>query len=253
MHAAARVHVMHESSEHPLDKFRSVNVKGTLRLASQAIEAGVKRFIFISSIKVNGEVTDFGHSFSADDAPLPVDAYGISKYEAEQELLRLAEKGLIEVVIIRPVLIYGPGVGANFRQMMHWLTKGIPLPFGAVNNKRSLVSIENVVDLVVTCIDHPNAANQVFLVSDGQDVSTTELLRSLIGHLGARTWLLPIPTGLLVAAAGWLGRGAVAQRLLGSLQVDIRKNQDLLGWHPPQTMNDGLKSTARHFLESRKR
>ncbi|WP_207263563.1 SDR family oxidoreductase [Pseudomonas sp. GW101-3H06] len=252
VHAAARVHVMHESAEQSLEKFRTVNVKGTLQLANQAVAAGVKRFIFISSIKVNGETTPFGRPFLADDAALPMDAYGISKYEAEQQLLKLAESGLIEVVIIRPVLIYGPGVGANFRQMMHWLSKGIPLPFGAVTNQRSLVSLSNVVDLVATCVDHPRAANQVFLVSDGEDVSTTELMRRLVVALGAKTWLLPIPGALLVSLASLLGRGAVAQRLFGSLQVDIRKNHDLLGWRPPCSMDDGLKSTAAHFLESRK-
>ncbi|WP_160108873.1 UDP-glucose 4-epimerase family protein [Pseudomonas izuensis] len=252
VHSAARVHVMHEDAHQSIDKFRAVNVKGTLRLARQAVQAGVRRFIFISSIKVNGETTPLGRPFSADDVPHPMDAYGLSKYEAEQQLLQLAENGLIEVVIIRPVLIYGPGVGANFRQMMHWLSKSLPLPFGAVSNQRSLVSLENVVDLVVTCVDHPGAANQVFLVSDGEDVSTTELMRRLVAYLGAKTWLLPIPGALLVTLASLVGRGAVAQRLFGSLQVDIRKNRELLGWQPPHSMDDGLKSTVAHFLETRK-
>ncbi|HEF4759226.1 TPA: SDR family oxidoreductase [Pseudomonas putida] len=251
VHAAARVHVMNEDAEQSLEKFRTVNVKGTLRLAGQAVKAGVKRFIFISSIKVNGEATPFGRPFSADDAPAPLDAYGISKYEAEQELLKLSASSQMEVVIIRPVLIYGPGVGANFRQMMHWLSKGFPLPFGAVTNRRSLVSLENVVDLVVTCVDHPRAANQIFLVSDGEDVSTTELMRRLVVHLGAKTCLLPVPGTLLVSLARLVGRQAVAQRLFGSLQVDISKNRELLGWQPPYSMNDGLRSTAMHFLESR--
>jgi nucleoside-diphosphate-sugar epimerase len=252
VHAAARVHVMHELSEQSIEKFRAVNVKGTLRLANQAVEAGVKRFIFISSIKVNGEATELGHPFFADDTPLPLDAYGVSKYEAEQQLLKLAEAGSMEVVIIRPVLIYGPGVGANFQQMMRWLSKGIPLPFGAVTNQRSLVSLENVVDLVVTCIDHPRAANQIFLVSDGEDVSTTQLMQRLVAYLGTKTWLMPISTKVLTFLARLLGRGALAQRLFGSLQVDIRKNQELLGWRPPVRLEDGLKSTAAHFLESRK-
>lgn len=252
VHAAARVHVMHENPEQSLEKFRTVNVKGTLQLANQALMAEVKRFVFISSIKVNGEVTPFGRPFTADDAPAPLDAYGISKYEAEQALLKLAENSLMEVVIIRPVLIYGPGVGANFRQMMRWLSKGFPLPFGAVTNQRSFVSLENIVDLVVTCVDHPRAANQVFLVSDGEDVSTTELMRRLVTHLGEKTWLLPIPGALLVSLARLLGRGAIAQRLFGSLQVDIGKNRELLGWQPPFSMDDGLKSTVVRFLESRK-
>ncbi|WP_083383369.1 UDP-glucose 4-epimerase family protein [Pseudomonas frederiksbergensis] len=252
VHSAARVHVMHEDSAQSLEKFRAINVEGTLNLARQAIQAGVKRFIFISSIKVNGETTLPGSAFSADDIPQPSDPYGVSKYEAEQQLMQLANTGAIEVVIIRPVLIYGAGVGANFQQMMLWLVKGIPLPFGSVTNYRSLVSLENVVDLVKTCVDHPHAKNQVFLVSDDEDVSTTDLMQRLINYLGVKTWLVPVPVGILVFLAGLLGRRAAAQRLFGSLQVDIQKNQELLGWRPPAKLSDGLKSTAQYFLESRK-
>ena len=253
VHSAARVHVMHEDPAQSLEKFRAINVEGTLNLARQAILAGVKRFIFISSIKVNGETTASGRAFSADDIPLPSDSYAISKCEAEQQLMQLAKAGDIEVVIIRPVLIYGAGVGANFQQMMRWLIKGIPLPFGAVNNQRSLVSLENVVDLINTCVDHPHAANQVFLVSDDSDVSTTQLMRRLVTYLGAKTWLIPVPAGLLLFLAGLLGRRAVAQRLFGSLQVDIQKNKELLGWRPPASLDEGLKLTAQHFLESRQK
>lgn len=253
VHAAARVHVMQEDSAQSIEEFRTVNVKGTLCLARQAVAAGAKRFIYISSIKVNGEATLLGHAFSAGDTPLPSDAYGISKYEAEQQLMRLAQTGAIEVVIIRPVLIYGPGVSANFRQMMHWLTKGIPMPFGSVHNLRSLVSLNNVVDLVTRCVDHPRAANQVFLVSDDEDVSTTQLMQRLLTFLGRKTWLIPVPVSLLKFFARLVGRGAVAQRLFGSLQVDIKKNRELLGWRPPFTLDEGLKATAEHFLESRKR
>lgn len=253
VHSAARVHVMHEDPTQALEKFRAVNVEGTLNLARQAIQAGVKRFIFISSIKVNGETTATGCTFFADDIPQPSDPYGISKCEAEQQLMQLADTGAIEVVIIRPVLIYGAGVGANFQQMLRWLAKGIPLPFGAVPNRRSLVSLENVVDLVNTCVDHPRAVNQVFLVSDDEDVSTTELMQRLIIHLGAKTWLVPIPPRVLVSLAGMLGRRATAQRLFGSLQVNINKTHELLEWRPPASLNDGLKSTAKHFLESRKK
>jgi nucleoside-diphosphate-sugar epimerase len=242
---------MHESLARSLEKFREINVEGTLNLARQAIQAGVKRFIFISSIKVNGESTAAGHAFSADDNPNPSDPYAISKYEAEQQLMQLAKKGAIEVVIIRPVLIYGAGVGANFQQMMRWLIKGIPLPFGAVNNQRSLVSLENVVDLINTCIDHPRAANHIFLASDDSDVSTTQLMRRLVKHLGVDTWLVPVPPGLLMFLAGLLGRRAVAQRLLGSLRVDIQKNKEVLGWRPPVSLDEALKLTAQHFLESR--
>jgi nucleoside-diphosphate-sugar epimerase len=253
VHSAARVHVMHEDPAQSLEKFRAINVEGTLNLARQAIQAGVKRFIFVSSIKVNGETTASGRAFSADDIPLPSDSYAISKCEAEQQLMQLAKDGAIEVVIIRPVLIYGAGVGANFQQMMRWLIKGIPLPFGAVSNQRSLVSLENVVDLINTCVDHPRAANQVFLVSDDSDVSTTQLMRRLVTYLGAKTWLVPVPAGLLVFLAGLLGRRAVAQRLFGSLQVDIQKNKELLGWRPPASLDEGLKLTAQHFLESRQK
>ncbi|WP_177435518.1 SDR family oxidoreductase [Pseudomonas sp. Sample_22] len=252
VHSAARVHVMHEDPAQSLEMFRATNVEGTLNLARQAIKAGVKRLVFISSIKVNGETTLPGSAFSADDIPHPLDPYGISKYEAEQQLLQLANTGAIEVVIIRPVLIYGAGVGANFLQMMRWLVKGVPLPFGAVNNYRSLVSLDNVVDLVTTCIDHPQAMNQVFLVSDDEDVSTTQLMQRLITYLGVKTWLVPIPAAVLVFLAGLLGRRATAQRLFGSLQVDIKKTQKLLGWHPPVSLDDGLKSAAQHFLESHK-
>jgi nucleoside-diphosphate-sugar epimerase len=253
VHSAARVHVMHEDPAQSLEKFRAVNVQGTLNLARQAVQAGVKRFVFISSIKVNGEVTSPGRTFFADDIPHPTDPYAISKYEAEQQLMQLASTGVIDVVIIRPVLIYGPNVAANFRQMMRWLVKGIPLPFGAVTNLRSLVSVDNVVDLVKTCLDHPQAVNQIFLVSDGEDVSTTQLMQRLVDYLCVKTWLVPVPPGVLVFLAGWSGQRTTAQRLFDSLQVDIKKNRDILGWCPPVSLNDGLKLTAKRFLESRKK
>lgn len=253
VHAAARVHVMNEEPSQSIEIFRKVNVQGTLRLARQAAEAGVKRFIYISSIKVNGESTSFNDAFTASDTPRPSDAYGVSKWEAEQELMQLAQTGAIEVVIIRPVLIYGPGVGANFHQMLQWLIKGIPLPFGSVNNSRSFVFVNNVVDLISTCIDHPCAGNEVFLVSDDEDVSTTQLMRRLLTSLGAKTRLIPVPVKVLIFLADLVGRGTVAQRLLGSLKVDIQKNRRLLDWRPPYTLNDGLQVTAAHFLESRKK
>lgn len=252
VHASARVHVMSEVAQDPLVEFRKANVEGTLNLARQAAAAGVKRFIFISSIKVNGEGTSLGKPFSADDTPAPVDAYGISKLEAEQGLYALAASTGMEVVIIRPVLVYGPGVKANFLSMMRWLSKGIPLPFGAIHNRRSLVALDNLISLIVVCIDHPRAANQTFLVSDGEDVSTTDLLRKLASALGKPARLLPIPSGLMQGAASLLGRGNVAQRLFGSLQVDISKNRALLGWTPPVTLDQGLRLTAHHFLESRR-
>lgn len=250
VHLAARVHVMRESDSDPLAAFRKVNVDGTLNLARQAASAGVKRFIFISSIKVNGEGTPLGKPYTADDVPAPLDPYGISKYEAEQGLLALAASTGMDVVIIRPVLVYGPGVKANMLSMMRWLHRGIPLPLGAIDNRRSLVSIDNLVDLIVTCLDHPAAANQIFLASDGEDVSTTDLLRRMSACLGHPARLLPVPPRLLHCMAVLSGKGAVSQRLLGSLQVDIEKNRRLLGWSPPVTLNQALLSTARHFLES---
>ncbi|WP_448646104.1 UDP-glucose 4-epimerase family protein [Pseudomonas mohnii] len=250
VHLAARVHVMRESDADPLTAFRKVNVDGTLNLARQAAVAGVKRFVFISSIKVNGEGTPFGKPYTADDVPAPIDPYGVSKHEAEQGLLALAADTGMEVVIIRPVLVYGPGVKANMLSMMRWLYRGVPLPLGAIDNRRSLVSIENLVDLIVVCLDHPAAANQIFLVSDGEDVSTTGLLRRMGASLGRPVRLLPVPPGLLRCLAVLSGKGAISQRLLGSLQVDIEKNYRLLGWSPPVTLNQALLSTARHFLES---
>lgn len=252
VHAAARVHVMNEASLDPLAAFREVNVEATLNLARQAAASGVKRFIFISSIKVNGEGTAPGIAFSADDLPAPIDPYGISKLEAEQGLRVLAADTGMEVVIIRPVLVYGPGVKANFLAMMRWLYCGVPLPFGAVHNQRSLVSLDNLVDLIVTCSEHPAAANQIFLASDGEDVSTTQLLRKLARALGKPARLLPIPVGPMHAVAALLGQRALSERLLGSLQVDISKNRQLLDWAPPVTLDKALRLTAQHFLDLRK-
>ncbi|POA32069.1 MULTISPECIES: SDR family oxidoreductase [unclassified Pseudomonas] len=252
VHCAARVHVMNDTTADPLAAFREVNVDATLNLARQAAAAGVRRFIFISSIKVNGEGTEPNTVCNADDVPAPVDPYGISKLEAEQGLRLLASTTGMEIVIIRPVLVYGPGVKANFLSMMRWLYHGVPLPFGAVRNRRSLVAIDNLVDLIVTCSEHPAAANQVFLASDGEDVSTTQLLRKLAGALGKPARLLPIPVWLMSGAATLLGRKALSQRLFGSLQVDISKNQQLLGWTPPVSLDNALRLTAQHFLDTRR-
>lgn len=252
IHCAARVHVMADSSSDPLAEYRKVNVEGTLKLAEQAARQGVRRFIFISSIKVNGEGTCTGEFYTADDVPAPADAYGISKMEAEQQLLSLGYRTGMEVVIIRPVLVYGPGVKANFRSMMSWLSKGIPLPLGSIRNQRSLVALDNLVDLIVTCLDHPAAANQTFLVSDGDDMSTTELLVRMGSALNKPVRLIPIPAALLLKGASLLGRKAVAQRLCGSLQVDIRKTRELLGWEPPLTVAQALSKTAKSFQGSLK-
>jgi nucleoside-diphosphate-sugar epimerase len=251
VHLAARVHVMNDQAADPLSEFRRVNVDGTLNLARQAAAAGAKRFIFMSSIKVNGEATAPGEPFSPDDAPAPCDPYGISKMEAEQGLRELAARLGMEVVIIRPPLVYGPGVKANFRAIMGWVNRGFPLPLGAIHNARSLVAIANLVSLIITCIDHPAATNQVFLVSDGEDVSTTQLLARMGKALGRPAKLLPVPCALLKLGAAISGRSKVAQRLCGSLQVDISKTRDLLGWTPPVSLDQGLKAVAEECRRQR--
>jgi nucleoside-diphosphate-sugar epimerase len=241
IHTAARVHVMRDETADPLATYRRVNVAATLNLARQAAAAGVKRFIFLSSIKVNGEQTCPGRPFTADDAPAPEDAYGTSKWEAEQSLQQLAAETGMELVIIRPPLVYGPGVKGNFASMIKLVAKGLPLPLGAVHNQRSLVALDNLVDLIITCIDHPAAANQVFLAGDGQDLSTPELLRGVALAMGRPSRLIPVPPFLLMLSATLLGKKAVAQRLLGSLQVDVAKARNLLGWEPPVSVEEGLK------------
>ncbi len=248
IHAAARVHVMDDRSPDPLAEARRINVGATLSLARQAVAAGVRRFVFISSIKVNGESTLRGRAFTCDDLPAPVDAYGVSKLEAEQGLRELVRGTAMGLVVIRPPLVYGPGVKANFQTMMHWLSKNLPLPLGAIDNQRSLVALDNLVDLIVTCLHHPAAANQTFLVSDGEDLSTTELLRRMGDALGKPARLLPVPVALLEAGAALLGKRALAQRLCGNLQVNIAKTRDLLGWSPPVSVDQGLAAAARSYM-----
>ena len=244
IHLAARVHVMDDKVVDPLANFRIVNVDGTLNLARQAAQAGIRRFIFISSIKVNGEHTLMGKPFIESDAANPQDAYGISKFEAEQGLLLIAQQTGMEVVIIRPPLIYGLGVKANFASLMRAVKSRVPLPFGAIYNKRSFVYVGNLVSLILRCIDHPAAANQTFLVSDGHDISTTELLRECALALGVKPRLLPVPQRLIEVCASIIGKRDVAQRLCGNLQVDISKARNLLNWTPPISVADGLKATA---------
>ncbi|MDO8773730.1 MAG: SDR family oxidoreductase [Burkholderiaceae bacterium] len=241
VHAAARVHVMDDTATDPMAEFRRVNVQGTLLLARQAAAAGVRRFVFISSIKVNGEATKLGIPFSADDFPAPLDPYGVSKMEAEQGLREIAGQTGMEVVIIRPPLVYGPGVKANFAALMRAVQRGWPLPLGAVHNQRSLVALDNLVDFIVTCITHPQAANQTFLVSDGRDLSTTELVRGMAHAAGVPARLVPVPVWALQAGAALLGKGDAVQRLCGNLQVDISKARSLLGWVPPISVDEGLR------------
>lgn len=245
VHLAARVHVMHDTAPDALAAFRTVNVEGTLNLARQAAAAEVKRFVFISSAKVHGESTRAGRAFTEADAPSPQDAYASSKDEAEQGLRQLAADTGMEVVIIRPPLVYGTGVKANFAALMRAVQRGCPLPLGAVHNQRSLVALDNLVDFIVTCITHSKAANQTFLVSDGKDLSTTELVRGMASAAGVPARLLPVPVWALQAAGNLLGRGDAVQRLCGDFQVDISKAKALLGWVPPVSVDEGLKMAMR--------
>jgi nucleoside-diphosphate-sugar epimerase len=249
VHTAARVHVMHDSADDPPSRYREVNFEGTMNLARQAVDAGTRRFVYISSIKVNGESTLPGEAMTADDQPSPEDLYGISKWETETGLKRLADKTDMEVVIIRPPLVYGPGVKANFLRIIRWVNHGLPLPFGRIDNKRSLVALANLVDLIINCIEHPAAANQTFLAADGQDVSTTELLQGIGKALGKPARLFPCPTKLLLVVAALLGKREMVQRLTSSLQVDISKAQSLLGWEPPLSLEEGLRQVAQDFKQ----
>jgi len=248
VHAAARVHVMQDSLSDPLVEYRKVNTEATLNLARQAAKAGVKRFIFISSIKVNGESTAPGTPFSPETTPHPVDPYGVSKYEAEQGLLELAAQSDLEVVIIRPPLVYGPGVKANFRSMIKWLHRGVPLPLGGIHNQRSLVALDNLVNFIELCLTHAKAKNQVFLISDQQDVSTTGLLQAISKALGKPSLLIPIPMTLIKLAAGVLGKQGLEQRLAGSLQVDSSKATERLDWRPVVTFEQGVQKTVDAYL-----
>lgn len=250
IHLAARVHVMEEKVDDPLTEFRKINVEGTLNLARQAANLGVKRLVFISSIKVNGECTALNKPFYADDQAQPEDAYGLSKFEAEEGLKLLAKKTGMDVIIIRPPLVYGEGVNANFANMMAVVMSGLPLPLGAIHNRRSYVYVENLVSLIVCCIDHPATANQTFLVSDGHDFSTTDLLRSCATALGVKSRLLPLPQKLVEFCAALLGKRILAQRLCGNLQIDMSKTCALLDWQPPFTVEEGLQATAQTFIKA---
>jgi nucleoside-diphosphate-sugar epimerase len=247
VHAAARAHIMHDEVADPLAEYRKVNRDATLSLARMAAEAGVQRFVFVSSIGVNGNQNI--RPFSETDEPHPHDSYSLSKYEAEQGLLQIANETGMEVVIIRPPLVYGHGAPGNFASLVRWVNKGIPLPLGSVRNFRSLVALDNLVDFIALCADRersPKAVNEVFLISDGEDVSTSELLRKVAKAYGVKSRLLPIPVGLMKFSAKLLGKGAVADRLFGNLQVDSSKAQNLLGWKPVITMDDQLSKMVKN-------
>tara|TARA_R110001606_G_scaffold389553_1_gene555747 strand:- start:4066 stop:4998 length:933 start_codon:yes stop_codon:yes gene_type:complete len=246
VHLAARVHIMNDSSSDPLSEFRAVNTEGTLNLARQAAMAGVKRFIFLSSVKVNGESTYDRSLFSAFDQRLPRDPYGISKSEAEEQLLALGKEMGMEIVIIRPPLVYGEGVKANFASLMKLVGKGFPLPFRAIHhNKRSLVSVYNLVDLIKVCIDHPNAANQVFLVSDDDDMSTARMVALMANVQGKANLSLPVPVWCFKLVGKLFEKEAMVDLLVGSLQLDIEHTKSTLDWVPPYSVEHGFVLAAK--------
>ena len=248
VHCAARTQVMNDKAFDTLDAFRRVNKEGTLNLARQAAAVGVKRFVFVSTVKVNGEATMPGHPFRADDVPAPQDSYGVSKHEAEVNLRQLALATSMEVVIVRPPLVYGPQVKGNFSTMFRVLARGLPLPFGDIHNSRSYVAIDNLVDLLLICLKHPAAAGQTFLVSDGEDLSTTELLLRTAQAMRKKAFLIPVPASMLKLALTLLGKSELAQRICGSLQVDISKTTALLNWKPLVSLDDGLRIAIREFV-----
>jgi len=242
VHLAARVHVMDDTTQNSLALYRATNTEGTLNLARQAVEAGVKRFVFISTIKVNGEGRDA--PYRETDAPAPEDAYAISKWEAERGLLRIAQATGLELVIQRPPLVYGPGVKANFLRLMRMVEHGFPLPLGAIHNRRSLLYLGNFVDAIRLCVEHPAAAGQTFLLDDGVPVSTPELIRALARAMGRSAHLLAVPVGVLELAGALLGKRAAVARLTGSLFVDSTAIRSRLGWVPPYTLQQGLAATV---------
>jgi nucleoside-diphosphate-sugar epimerase len=271
IHLAARVHVMKDTSGDPLAAHRQINTNATLSLARQAAQQGVKRFIYLSSIKVNGEgSTNLDRPYTENDIPQPSDPYGESKWEAEQGLKQISQETGLEIVIIRPPLVYGSQVKGNFEQLLRIIQLGLPLPLGSIKNRRSLIYVGNLVDAILSCTDHPAATNQTFLVSDGEDLSTPELIRRLAtqidnhkssGVSGAELYLplsnqtggLPIPPQLLTLFGKLTGQTATIERLLGSLTVDTSHIQTSLNWKPPFSVDEGLKETVMGNSRSRSR
>lgn len=249
IHLAARAHVMQDQERDPSQAFRANNVDTTIELAKRAVEAGVRRFVFMSTIKVNGEETALGCSFSPNNPVAPKDPYAISKWEAERGLLTFAQRTGLELVIIRPPLVYGPGVKGNFASLIKWVKNGVPLPLGAIHNRRSMIGLDNLVNFTALCADidaSPNAKGQVFLVSDGEDVSTAELLRKVAKAYRRNSRLFRVPEGLMRVAARWMGKASIADRLFGSLVVDDSKARQMLGWHPQLSMDEQLQKMAQH-------
>lgn len=243
VHLAARVHVMHDTAADPLALYRETNTAATLNLARQAAQAGIKRFVFVSTVKVNGEGRDA--AYVETDVPAPEDAYAISKWEAEQGLRQIERETGMEVVVLRPPLVYGPGVKANFRRLLDTVERGWPLPFGAIDNRRSLLYLGNFVDAIRLCLEHPDAAGQTFLIDDGEPVSTPELIRAVAHAMDKPARLPAVPVGLLKLAGTALGKRAAIERLTGSLWVDSALIRTRLGWTPPYSMAAGLAETVR--------
>lgn len=256
VHLAARVHVMNDHASDPLHEFREVNTRGTANLARQAANSGVKRFVYLSTIKVSGEKTGpedakNGIGFCEADLYDISDDYALSKWEAEQALLQISDKSGLEIVIIRPPLVYGPGVKANFLRLMKLLDKGVPLPLGSINNRRSMVYLGNLVDFILECINEPAAAGETFLVADGEDASTPELLKRLAEHMGCPERLLPVPEALLRFGGMMFGKSAEIDRLCGSLMIDISKAKSVLNWNPPFSLDEGLRQTVKWFMSQK--
>ena len=250
IHLAAQVH-LRNPTELELDAYSRRNAVATAALAEAAAEKGVRRFIFLSSIKVNGEQT-YDRPFRHDDVPAPLDAYGRSKLEAERALEEIATRAGMEFVVIRSPLVYGPGVKANFLALLRWVHRGIPLPLSAVSNRRSLIGVGNLVDLILRCVEHPDAANEVFLIADGEDLSTSDLLRRIGEALQKPARLFPVSVALLERAARLVGKGDDVRRLCGSLQVDASRTRRVLDWSPRVSVDEELRNTARHFLDSQR-
>lgn len=247
VHLAARAHVLRERATDPLAEFRRVNVAGTLRLVEAAASAGVRRMVFVSSIGVNGSVT-VDRPFSEQDAPHPHSPYSVSKWEAEQGLWKIAGETGLEVVVVRAPLVYGSGVGGNMLRLLHWIRRGVPLPLAHVENRRSLVALDNLVDFLLRCIEHPNAQGETFLVSDGEDISTPELIGKLAKAMGCRARLFGVPVGMLTGLARLAGQKAACDRLCGSLQIDASHAHTILNWSPPVSVDQALGDTARWYL-----